>query len=76
MTDFHFRSFMYKIVQSIEPYEIPKGTEIVAEMHDVGEITFIIDGIVGIGYEINKIKRIPLLMKNRCVIGAYYIEVR
>jgi len=27
---------MYKIVQSIEPLEIPKGTEIVAEMHDVG----------------------------------------
>ena len=36
MTDLHFRSFMYKIVQSIEPLEIPKGTEIVAEMHDVG----------------------------------------
>ena len=32
---------------------IGKGVEIVAEMSDVGEITFVVDGIIGIGYEIN-----------------------
>ena len=75
MTNPNFRSFMYQIVQNIEPNEIVKGIEIVSEMQDVGEITFVVEGTIGIGYEINKIKRIPLLMKKRCVIGAYYIEV-
>ena len=54
MTNQHFRRFMIDIIQNLEPRCIPKGIEYVSEMDDVGEITFVYDGTIGIGFEINK----------------------
>jgi len=38
-------------------YEI-KGTLLINELDEYGEVTFCHKGIVGIGYEINKFKKI------------------
>ena len=45
-------------------------------MDDVGEITFVYEGTVGIGYEINKMKKIGIQISNRFVIGAFYVTMR
>ena len=37
-----------------------KGTTLINELDEFGEITFIEKGKIGIGYEINKHKKLPL----------------
>jgi len=45
---------------------------IVNELDELGEIYFVYKGNVGVGYEINKFKKVVLEFNNRCVVGAYY----
>jgi len=63
---------MIEVVQNLEPIHHPKGVLLVGELDEVGEIIFAHKGEVGVGYEINKIKRIVLHFANSYVIGAFY----
>jgi len=42
------------------------------EMDEVLDIKFINIGSVGVGYEINKIKKIVVQFSDKVVIGAFY----
>jgi len=41
-------------------------------MDEVNEIIFVHKGNAGIGYELNKIKKLVIQFIDKCVIGAYY----
>jgi len=41
-------------------------------MAEVGEIYFVHTGNVGIGYELNKFKKLILQFNDKCVIGDFY----
>lgn len=45
---------MHSILLQLEPCQYPKYATIVGELDEFGEITFIDNGIIGIGFEINK----------------------
>jgi hypothetical protein len=64
---------MRSILQSLEPIEYKKGEYIAQELDEFGEVTFIQNGSVAIGFEINKVKQFclrPNLM-NCVVVGGY-----
>jgi len=72
MTDPNFRNLMIGVVQNLEPLHMKKGVIILNELDEVGEIMFVCDGSIGVGYELNKFKKVVLRFNNRCVIGAFY----
>jgi len=72
MTNPVYRAFMIEVVQNLEPYHQPTGVLLVNELDEVGEILFVQKGGIGVGYEINRMKRIVLQFTNRYVIGAFY----
>ena len=41
------------------------------ELDEFGDIKFIQKGKVGIGFEINKQRKLVLQYKNKCIVGAY-----
>jgi len=41
-------------------------------MAEVGEINFVHTGNVGVGYELNKFKKLILQFNDKCVIGDFY----
>ena len=41
-------------------------------MDEVGEIIFVHQGNVGVGYELNKFKKLVLTFNDKCVIGDFY----
>ena len=47
---------MLCIVQNLEPLHHSTGTILMDELDEVGELTFVHIGKVGVGYEINKTK--------------------
>ena len=60
MIDNPYRDFIIRILTSLEPRFEKKGTTLINELDEFGEITFIEKGKIGIGYEINKHKKLPL----------------
>lgn len=52
--DPEYREFMQDIFLALEPIKYYKGTRIVKELEEVGEINFISEGEVHVGFEINK----------------------
>ena len=44
----------------MEPLHYLKGHIIVNELDEIGILTFVNEGKIGIGYEINKIKKVVL----------------
>ena len=71
MMDNPYREFIIKILTSLEPRFEKRGTTLISELDEYGEITFIEKGKIGIGFEINKHKKSPLQFKNKCIIGAF-----
>ncbi len=55
-----FRNFMIEVVMNLEPLSMHKGTEMINEMDEVNEIIFVHKGNVGVGYELNKIKKMVI----------------
>ena len=72
MTNPNFRNFIIGLLQNLEPYHLNKGSIIFNELDGVAEIMFVCHGSIGVGYEINKFKKITMQLINRAVIGAYY----
>jgi hypothetical protein len=58
MNDLAYRDFIISILTHLEPFFERKGVGIINELDEFGEVTFISSGIVGIGYEVNKIQKL------------------
>jgi len=59
------------VLNNLFPRHEPKGTIVINELDEFGEVTFVCKGKVGIGYEINKVKKYCIVLENRCIIGGY-----
>ena len=59
------------VLNNLFPRHEPKGTIVINELDEFGEVTFVCKGKVGIGYEINKVKKYCIMLENRCIIGGY-----
>jgi len=58
MIDQEYREFIFVFLTNLEPrYEI-KGYYLANELDEFGEVTFVQNGKIGIGFEINKIRSI------------------
>ena len=42
------------------------------ELDEIGEITFVHKGKVGVGFEINRMKKVVVTFIDKCVIGGFY----
>jgi len=71
--DQNYRDFMNKLLTNLEPRKDARHSILVDELDEFNEISFINNGEVVIGYEINKQRRYCIHFKNKCVIGAYGI---
>jgi len=71
--DQNYRNFMTQLLLNLEPRRDPKHSILVDELDEFNEISFINQGEVVIGYEINKQRRYCIQFNNKCVIGAYGI---
>ena len=66
-----FSEFTIMLLTKLEPrFENPK-TIIFEELDDVEEIIFVHKGSVVVGYEINKVKKYNLVLKDKAIIGAH-----
>ena len=70
-SDPEFRDFMFELLQFLEPVRYDSNTIICNELDEFGEVTFIQQGLVAVGYEINKRKKYPVKLMNGVVIGGY-----
>ena len=55
-----FRKFMVDVVQNLEPQFFKKGTVMINEMDEVIDIKFVHNGSIGVGYELNKLKKVVI----------------
>lgn len=62
---------MKHILSILEPQFIKARTIIKDEFEEQTEAMFISSGTVVVGYEINKIKKYCIRMKDKGVVGAY-----
>ena len=60
MKDNNYREMMITILTHLAPRFELKGSMLVNELDEYGEIIFVHKGCIGVGYEINKNIRIPL----------------
>ena len=72
MTDANYRNFIYDVIRVIEPNHDKKGTILLSELDEVNSIVFVHKGDIGVGFEINKKKKIIFNFLHKCVIGAFY----
>ena len=59
------------ILNNLSPRREEAGTIIINELDEFGEVTFVCQGKVGLGYEINKVKKFCIVYQDYCIIGAY-----
>ena len=71
MLDSAYREFMNGILTNLEPIMEERGQIILGELDEANIVTFVDKGTVGLGYEINKIKKVHFTFKNNCVVGAF-----
>jgi hypothetical protein len=62
---------MIDMLGYLEPVYFERGTMIINELDEFGEVIFISKGVVSIGYEINKIKKFCIQYNGKCVIGGF-----
>ena len=72
MTNANYRNFIYDVIRVIEPNYYKKGTILLSELDEVNSIMFVHKGDIGVGFEINKIKKIKITFLQKSVIGAFY----
>jgi len=59
-SDKEYREMMVTILLNLEPRYESKGTYILKVLDEVSEMTFVMNGKIAVGYEINKIKKYPV----------------
>ena len=60
MMDNVYREFIIKVLTCLEPRSELAGSTLINELDEYNEITFIEKGKMGLGYEINKVKKLPV----------------
>ena len=71
MHDNVYREFIIGVLTYLEPISEEKGTILQAEIEEVYMIRFISKGKVGLGHEVNKVRKVHFVYKNHCVVGAF-----
>lgn len=69
--DQEYRSFMMFLLTHLEPRREEEGAILFEELQGVNEVVFVEQGIVEIGYDINKVRKFVLRYNNKTVVGAY-----
>lgn len=59
------------LLTKLEPRFERRRTVIYDELEDVDDVLFITKGHLVIGYEINKVKKYTLIMKDKAIVGAH-----
>ena len=62
---------MSLILLKLEPRFLHKHSIVLDEFEEPNEIIFVMKGCIVVGYEINKIKKYCLKIKNKIAIGAF-----
>ena len=62
---------MVELMRKLEPWFIPGRLTILSELDEFGEIIFVIQGTVALGFELNKNYTMCKKFENNCVVGAY-----
>lgn len=69
--DQFYRDFMSELIRRLEPWYTHARATVFAELDEFGEIIFVNQGVIGLGFEINKMTTICIQSENNCVIGSY-----
>jgi hypothetical protein len=69
--DFTYRGFMMNLLKRLEPRFVSKNTLLYQELEEIQEIFFQENGIIDIGYEINREQRFVLRLSKGAIVGAY-----
>lgn len=64
---------MTDVLRSLNPRHEPAGVMILEEMDEVGELVFVQQGTVAIGYTINKQRYLAAKWTDKLVVGAYNV---
>ena len=66
-----YRDFMSMILVKLEPRMYTKHTIILDEFEEPNEVVFVMRGAIVVGYEVNKVKKYSLKIKNKIGVGAF-----
>lgn len=66
-----YLNFMVQWIDNLEPRLLPKGTIIADEIEELNEMYFIMKGRAAVGFEVNKVKKYCLELRDHFVIGSH-----
>ena len=66
-----FSEYTIMLLTKLEPRYERAYTTIWDELDDVNDIIFISKGTLVVGYELNRIKKYSLVMKDKAIVGAH-----
>ena len=66
-----YQQFMQNILYNLEPVKYNQFFTIALETEEFGQVTFIQNGTVKIGFELMKTQHFVLKKEHSCVVGAY-----
>ena len=69
--DKHYRDFIIATLATLEPVFYRSGTKIHKELDEFGEITFIYQGDVKVGFKINEMEKYAIRYRSKCIIAAF-----
>ena len=71
MEDQDYAEFIIKLLRSLDPKIETEDSTIFEELDEINEVIFILDGVIDLRYQINKIKKYVLRFDCNFVVGAY-----
>ena len=74
--DPEYREFMQNVFLALEPIQFKKGARMIKELEEVGEISFISEGEIHVGFEINKQEIYTMRFKKFSINGAFDVTYK
>lgn len=71
--DFHYRKFMESLLNCLEPRREEKNVIIYDELDEVNEVIFFEEGIVDVGFDLNRQKSYVVRIESDILIGGYHM---
>jgi len=71
LEDQDYAEFIIKLLRSLDPKIETEDSTIFEELDEINEVIFILDGVIDLRYQINKIKKYVLRFDCNFVVGAY-----
>jgi hypothetical protein len=71
LEDQDYAEFIIKLLRSLESKIETEDSMIFEELDEINEVIFILDGVIDLRYQINKIKKYVLRFDCNFVVGAY-----